>query len=29
LPWALVALGFVIDLGSYTGGLWGNRNRFK
>lgn len=29
LPWALVALGFVIDLGSYTGGWWGNRSRFK
>lgn len=29
LPWALVALGFIIDIGSYTGSVWGNRNRFK
>jgi len=29
LPWALVILGFVIDLNSYAGGLWGNRDRFK
>lgn len=29
LPWALVILGLIIDLGSYTGGFWGNRSRFR
>lgn len=29
LAWALVVLGFIIDVGSYTGSVWSNRNRLK
>ena len=27
--WALVILGFIIDLSTYGGGWWGNRDRLR